>query len=282
MKESSPPSAPTDPGTARRVRPSDEDLLHIQTGLAESRGWTRCGGYARGADRVGAHGRAPGAGSSALGRTRLTIGADSGRRPPPLWPGAPSAIRGDSRPARCWLVRQCGYRRASHGCALRTAPAGDDPALPAGGESSRDVSRRGSRSSRARGATLRRARAARLLVCGIHAHGFLRARCSSCRKEMLVAFSCKLRGVCPSCNARRTCSTAAHLTDRVFPEVEERSSARWSARRCSRSQASAGAHSPMGAQRSVRTATPPREDLPTAPPSIAAPRSPDHFDPAPD
>jgi hypothetical protein len=36
MKESSRPSAPTDPGTARRVRPSDEDLLHIQTGLAEA------------------------------------------------------------------------------------------------------------------------------------------------------------------------------------------------------------------------------------------------------
>lgn len=36
---------------------------------------------------------------------------------------------------------------------------------------------------------------------------------------MLVAFSCKLRGVCPSCNVRRMCSTAAHLTDRVFPDV---------------------------------------------------------------
>lgn len=57
------------------------------------------------------------------------------------------------------------------------------------------------------------------LACGVHAHGFLRARCSTCRKEVLVAFSCKLRGVCPSCNARRMCSTAAHLTDRVFPDV---------------------------------------------------------------
>lgn len=50
--------------------------------LGRSRGWTRCGGYARGADRVGAHGRAPGAGSSALGRTRLTIGAASNCDPP--------------------------------------------------------------------------------------------------------------------------------------------------------------------------------------------------------
>jgi Transposase zinc-binding domain len=60
------------------------------------------------------------------------------------------------------------------------------------------------------------------LACGIHAHGFLRARCSTCHKEILVAFSCKLRGVCPSCNARRMCSTAAHLTDRVFPGVPVR------------------------------------------------------------
>ncbi len=26
------------------------------------------------------------------------------------------------------------------------------------------------------------------LACGIHAHGFLRARCASCRREILVAF----------------------------------------------------------------------------------------------
>lgn len=57
------------------------------------------------------------------------------------------------------------------------------------------------------------------LACGIHAHGFLRARCGQCGKEQLVAFSCKRRGVCPSCNARRMCATAAHLTDRVLPDV---------------------------------------------------------------
>ena len=33
----------------------------------------------------------------------------------------------------------------------------------------------------------------------------------------LVAFSCKGRGVCPSCNTRRMVETAAHLTDHVFP-----------------------------------------------------------------
>jgi hypothetical protein len=60
------------------------------------------------------------------------------------------------------------------------------------------------------------------LKCGIHAHGFLRARCRDCGRDLLVAFSCKRRGVCPSCNARRMCGTAAHLTDRVLPDVPVR------------------------------------------------------------
>lgn len=36
MKQSRPPTAPTEPRTARRVRPADEDLPHIQAGLAEA------------------------------------------------------------------------------------------------------------------------------------------------------------------------------------------------------------------------------------------------------
>ncbi|MEY6434130.1 transposase zinc-binding domain-containing protein [Thioalkalicoccus limnaeus] len=34
------------------------------------------------------------------------------------------------------------------------------------------------------------------------AYGFARARCSDCGHDFLVAFSCKGRAVCPSCNAR--------------------------------------------------------------------------------
>lgn len=60
------------------------------------------------------------------------------------------------------------------------------------------------------------------LKCGIHAHGFLRARCSACGRDLLVAFSCKRRGVCPSCNARRMCDSAALITDRVLPQVPVR------------------------------------------------------------
>ena len=50
------------------------------------------------------------------------------------------------------------------------------------------------------------------LACGILAHGFLRLRCSECGHEKLVAFSCKRRGFCPSCGARRMAETAAHLS----------------------------------------------------------------------
>jgi hypothetical protein len=55
------------------------------------------------------------------------------------------------------------------------------------------------------------------LRCGILAHGFARIRCDSCGHERLLAFSCKGRGVCPSCNTHRMAEVAAHLTDRVMP-----------------------------------------------------------------
>jgi hypothetical protein len=60
------------------------------------------------------------------------------------------------------------------------------------------------------------------LACGILAHGFLRLRCSECGHEKLVAFSCKRRGFCPSCGARRMAETAAHLVDCVIPPVAVR------------------------------------------------------------
>jgi hypothetical protein len=37
-----------------------------------------------------------------------------------------------------------------------------------------------------------------------------------CGGDYLVAFSCKGRGVCPSCNTRRMAEVAAHLCDHVF------------------------------------------------------------------
>ena len=60
------------------------------------------------------------------------------------------------------------------------------------------------------------------LECGILAHGFLRLRCAGCGHEKLVAFSCKRRGICPSCGARRMAESAAWLVDRVIPKVPVR------------------------------------------------------------
>ena len=60
------------------------------------------------------------------------------------------------------------------------------------------------------------------LRCGILAHGFGRARCAGCGYDLLVAFSCRSRGICPSCNARRMVETAAHLVDHVLPPLPVR------------------------------------------------------------
>ena len=62
----------------------------------------------------------------------------------------------------------------------------------------------------------------RYLECGLLAHGFARARCAACGHDFLVAFSCKGRGVCPSCNTRRMVETAAHLADHVIPRLPVR------------------------------------------------------------
>ena len=60
------------------------------------------------------------------------------------------------------------------------------------------------------------------LRCGILAHGFARIYCGECRYDRLVAFSCKKRGFCGSCMARRMSETAAHLVDSVIPPIPTR------------------------------------------------------------
>jgi putative transposase/transposase-like zinc-binding protein len=62
----------------------------------------------------------------------------------------------------------------------------------------------------------------RYLACGILAHGFARVRCERCGDELLVAFSCKGRGFCPSCTTRRMHDTAARLVDGALPRVPVR------------------------------------------------------------
>jgi hypothetical protein len=61
-----------------------------------------------------------------------------------------------------------------------------------------------------------------LVGCGVLARGFARVRCGACGHELLVPFSCKRRGLCPSCTARRAEDTAAHLVDRVLPRAPYR------------------------------------------------------------
>jgi len=60
------------------------------------------------------------------------------------------------------------------------------------------------------------------LRCGVLAHGFARVKCPACGDEIVVAFSCKSRGICSSCTARRMADTAAHLVDRVLPRAPYR------------------------------------------------------------
>ena len=60
---------------------------------------------------------------------------------------------------------------------------------------------------------------ARYLECGIFENGFARLHCGGCRRDVLVAFSCKGRGLCPSCGAKRGAATAARLCEEVLEAV---------------------------------------------------------------
>ena len=57
------------------------------------------------------------------------------------------------------------------------------------------------------------------LRCGILDYGFARVHCPECSYDRLVAFSCKGRGFCPSCGARRMEDGAAHLCNEVLPPL---------------------------------------------------------------
>lgn len=58
----------------------------------------------------------------------------------------------------------------------------------------------------------------RFLACGDIRRGFTLAKCEACEESTLIAFSCKSRGWCPSCSARRAHETEAHLRE-VLPKV---------------------------------------------------------------
>ena len=62
------------------------------------------------------------------------------------------------------------------------------------------------------------------LSCGVISWGFSRIQCRNpaCRFEHIVGHSCKGRGICPSCIARRMADSALHLEQHVLPTVAYR------------------------------------------------------------
>ena len=60
------------------------------------------------------------------------------------------------------------------------------------------------------------------LNCGLLIHGAARVYCDNCKHSLLVAFSCKKRGVCPSCSAKRAVKFAEHLYQNVLHDVPHR------------------------------------------------------------
>jgi hypothetical protein len=60
------------------------------------------------------------------------------------------------------------------------------------------------------------------LRCGVLAHGFLKLHCAECKTDHLLGFSCRKRGFCSSCGAKRAEETAIHLTENVLPPTAYR------------------------------------------------------------
>jgi len=60
------------------------------------------------------------------------------------------------------------------------------------------------------------------LRCGLLEHGFARLWCGGCRKSVLVAFSCRGRSFCPSCEKKKQLLWAEWLREDVLAEVAHR------------------------------------------------------------
>jgi hypothetical protein len=60
------------------------------------------------------------------------------------------------------------------------------------------------------------------LSCGRLQGGFARIRCTKCRKEHLLAFSCRTRNFCSSCQAKRSVLFAEKLAAEILAPVPHR------------------------------------------------------------
>ncbi len=58
--------------------------------------------------------------------------------------------------------------------------------------------------------------------CGQLKHGAVKLLCDQCKKVELIAFSCKQRGICVSCDGMRMTQEAARLVDTVLPQIPYR------------------------------------------------------------
>ena len=62
----------------------------------------------------------------------------------------------------------------------------------------------------------------KFLKCGDLKEGFARVRCPDCKEEFFVAFSCRQRSCCPSCDQKRALLLAYRLNEEVLAEVPHR------------------------------------------------------------
>jgi hypothetical protein len=62
----------------------------------------------------------------------------------------------------------------------------------------------------------------KFVKCGDLKQGFARVRCPDCHKEFFVAYSCRQRGCCPSCDQKRSLILGLRLNEQVFQAVPHR------------------------------------------------------------
>ena len=62
----------------------------------------------------------------------------------------------------------------------------------------------------------------KFLKCGDLKEGFARVRCPDCKEEFFVAFSCRQRACCPSCDKKRSLMLAYRLNEEVLADVPHR------------------------------------------------------------
>ncbi len=55
--------------------------------------------------------------------------------------------------------------------------------------------------------------------CGDLRCGFARLRCASCRKDLLLPYSCKRRCFCPSCHQKRALLFSEHVDEEILGDV---------------------------------------------------------------